>query len=62
MHDCLALRADALFELADAVLCADHAATSPVQLWLEPEFIRGHGALYHALSGGEIDDEWFFSC
>ena len=50
-----------LFELADAVLCADHAVTSLVQLCLEPEFTRGHGALYDALSAGRIDDERF-SC
>ncbi len=61
LYDCLALRADALFELADAVLCADHAVTSLVQLCLEPEFTRGHGALYDGLSAGRIDDEQFFS-
>jgi hypothetical protein len=53
LYDCLALWADALFEQADAVLCADHAVTSLVQLCLEPEFIRGHGALYDALSAGK---------
>ena len=42
-------------------MSADHAVTSLVQLCLEPEFTRGHGALYDALSGGEIDDERFFS-
>jgi hypothetical protein len=61
LYDCLALRADALFELADAVLCADHAVTSLVQLSLEPEFTRGHGALYDALSAGRINDEKLFS-
>jgi hypothetical protein len=61
LYACLALRADALFELADAVLCADHAVTSLVQLCLEPEFTRGHGALYDALSAGRIDDEKLFS-
>ena len=35
--------------------------TSLVQLCLEPEFTRGHGALYDALSAGRIDDERF-SC
>jgi hypothetical protein len=57
LYECLDARADALFELADAVLCADHAVTSLVQLCLEPEFTRGHGALYDALSAGRIDDE-----
>jgi hypothetical protein len=61
LYECLARRADALFGLADAVLCADHAVTSLVQLCLEPEFTRGHGALYDALSAGRIDDERFFS-
>jgi hypothetical protein len=60
LYECLVARADALFELADAVLCADHAVTSLVQLCLEPEFTRGHGALYDALSAWRIDDEWFF--
>jgi hypothetical protein len=61
LYQCLDARADALFELADAVLCADHAVTSLVQLCLEPEFTRGHGALYDALSAGRIDDEKLFS-
>jgi hypothetical protein len=61
LYGCLTLRADALFELADAVLCADHAVTSLVQLCLEPEFTRGHGALYDALSAGRVDDEMLFS-
>src|SRR5260370_21148737 len=61
LYECLDARADALFELADAVLCAAHAATSLGQLCLEPEFTRGPGALYDALSAGRIDDERFFS-
>jgi hypothetical protein len=61
LYECLTRRADALFELADAVLCADHAVTSLVRLCLEPEFTRGHGALYDALSAGRIDDEGLFS-
>ena len=61
LYGCLARRVDALFELADSVLCADHAVTSLVRLCLEPEFTRGHGALYDALSAGRIDDEQLFS-
>jgi len=61
LYECLDARSDALFELADAVLCADHAVTSLVQLCLEPEFTRGHGALYDALAVGRIDDERLFS-
>jgi hypothetical protein len=61
LYECLTARPDALFELCDAVLCADHAVTSLVQMCLEPEFTRGHGALYDALSAGRIDDEKLFS-
>jgi DDE superfamily endonuclease len=61
LYGCLMRRADALFELTDAVLCADHAVTSLVQLCLEAEFTRGHGALYDALSAGRINDERLFS-
>ena len=35
--------------------------SSLVQLSLEPEFRRGHGALYDALAAGRIDDERLFS-
>ena len=61
LYACLTSRADALFELADAVLCADHAVTSLVRPRLEPEFTRGHGALHDALAAGRIDDEKLFS-
>jgi hypothetical protein len=57
LYGCLAARPDALFELADAILCADHAVTSLVQLSLVPAFRRGHGALYGALADGRIDEE-----
>jgi len=57
LYRCLTARSDALFELTDAILCADHAVTSLVQLSLVPEFRRGHGALYDALAAGDIDEE-----
>jgi DDE superfamily endonuclease len=57
LYRCLTARPDALFELTDAILCADHAVTSLVQLSLVPEFRRGHGALYDALAAGRIDEE-----
>jgi hypothetical protein len=57
LYACLTARPDALFELADAILCADHAVTSLVQLSLVPEFRRGHGALYAALADGRIDED-----
>jgi DDE superfamily endonuclease len=57
LYACFTARADALFELTDAILCADHAVTSLVQLSREAEFTRGHGALYDALAAGEIGEE-----
>jgi hypothetical protein len=44
-YACLPTRADALFELTDAVLCAEGPVTSLVQLSLSKVFRRGHGAL-----------------
>ncbi len=57
LYACLAARPDACMDLIDAILCADHAVTSLVQLSLVPEFRRGHGALYAALADGRIDQE-----
>ena len=54
-YRCLTSRADALFELADAVLCADGPVKSLVDLALAPEHRRGHGAMYDALNAGGID-------
>jgi hypothetical protein len=59
LYACLTSRPDASFELIDAILCADHAVTSLVQLSLVPAFRRGHGALYDALAAGRIDEESF---
>jgi hypothetical protein len=44
-YSCLTRRADALFELADAVLCADGPVRSLVELSLVGEHRRGHGGL-----------------
>jgi hypothetical protein len=54
-YQCLKARTDALFELVDAVLCADGPVTSLVELSLTAEHRRGHGALYDALNWGDID-------
>jgi hypothetical protein len=54
-YRCLTSRADALFELADAVLCADGPVKTLVDLALAPEHRRGHGAMYDALGAGRID-------
>jgi hypothetical protein len=51
-YDCLSARADALFELTDAMLCADGPVKSPVELTLAAEHRRGHGAMYAALDKG----------
>jgi len=50
----LTARADALFELSDAVLCADGPVRSLVELTLTAEHRRGHGAMYDALGQGEV--------
>ncbi len=51
-YACLDARANALFELADAVICADGPVTSLAALSLAPVFRRGQGALYDALADG----------
>ena len=53
-HACLTARADELFELADAVLCADGPVRTLAGLSLAPEHRRGHGALYDAVNHGRI--------
>jgi hypothetical protein len=53
-HACLTARADELSELADAVLCADGPVRVLAALSLVREHQRGHGALYDAVSHGEI--------
>lgn len=47
-------RADVLFELTDAILCADGPVRSLVELSLVAEHRRGHGALYYALACGAL--------
>ena len=54
LYRCFTARADALFELADAVLCADGPVRTLAGLSLAPEHRRGHGALYDAVNQGEI--------
>jgi len=55
LHACFTARADALFELCDAVLCAAGPVRDLARLSLIPEFRRGHGALYDAVSAGRTD-------
>ena len=54
LYWCFTARADALFEMADAVLCADGPVRTPAGLSLAPEHRRGHGALYDAVNHGRI--------
>jgi DDE superfamily endonuclease len=55
LYRCFTARADALFELGDAVLCADAPVKTLVGLSLAPEHRRGHGALYDAVDHGRIE-------
>ena len=57
LYGCFTARADALFELTDAVLCADGPVRSLPELSLAPVFRRGHGALYDALAAGGVDED-----
>jgi hypothetical protein len=58
----LTARADALFELTEAVLCADGPVTSLVELSLVAEHRRGHGAMYDALAQGGVQPERLRRC
>jgi hypothetical protein len=65
LYRCFTHRADALFELADAVLCAGGPVRVLAGLSLEPEHRRGHGAAYDALNAGRIDIarlRWSLAC
>jgi hypothetical protein len=55
LYRCFDRRADALFELADALLTAG-TVPSPVHLSLAPAHRRGWGSLYAALSRGRIEE------
>src|SRR5215210_8116660 len=54
LYECFDRRADALFELTDAILTAG-VVPSPVHLSLQGVHRRGWGSLYAALSEGRID-------
>ena len=56
LYRCFERRADALFELTDAILTAG-VVPSPVHLSLEPTHRRGWGSLYAALSRGRLDED-----
>ena len=54
-YQCLTRRADTLFELTDALLCAQGNVADLAHLSLEPEHHRGYGALYDTMNRGRID-------
>ncbi len=54
-YGCLSARADALFELTDALLCTEGPVKTLVELAMAPEHRRGHGALYDGLNQGRIE-------
>jgi hypothetical protein len=54
LYDCLAARADALFELVDG-LCSPIPVDGVAHVTLAAGCRRGHGAAYAALSHGRID-------
>jgi hypothetical protein len=56
LHACYSRRADALFELGDALLCAQAVPSLP-HLSLEPVHQRGWGSVDAALARGEVDAE-----
>jgi hypothetical protein len=56
LHACFTRRADALFELGDALLCAQAVGSLP-HLSLEPVCRRGWGSAYAALACGRINAE-----
>src|ERR1700745_3442136 len=64
-YRCLGKRGDALFELADAVLCKQDRVHMLAELSLEPECRRGHGAVYDAVNAGRVDIarlRWALAC
>ena len=54
LHDCFQRRADALFELSDALLAAESVTSLP-PLSLQATHRRGWGSLYDAVAEGHLD-------
>jgi hypothetical protein len=55
IYGCFTRRADALFDLCDAMVCSTVPVCSPVELSVEPEFRRRHAMVYDALAAGRVD-------
>jgi hypothetical protein len=65
LYRCLTRRGDELFELGDAMLCADGPVQDLARLSLVAGHRRGHGAVYDALSAGRVDIgrlRWAIGC
>ena len=54
LYRCLTARADALFEVDEAVVGADRPGRTLAGGSLAPEHRRGHGALYDAVNAGRV--------
>jgi hypothetical protein len=61
LHACFTRRADALFELGDALLCAEAFPSLP-HLSLEPVHRRGWGSIYAALARGASTSSGYATC
>jgi hypothetical protein len=61
LHATFTRRTDALFELGDALLCAQAFGSLP-HLSLEPVCRGGWGSAYAALARGRIDAERLATC
>jgi hypothetical protein len=55
LHACRATRADALFEVGEALICTPNPVHHLAQPSLEPELRRGHGSAYASRTHGRID-------
>ena len=65
LYRCLTGRGDELFELGDAVLCADGPVQDLARLSLVAGHRRGHGAVNGALNAGRVDVarlRWAIGC
>lgn len=64
VRSCLTRWGDALFEIADAVLCSEGPVRNLAELSLVPEHARSHGSIQRAMNNGRVDFErlnWSFA-
>src|SRR5437879_2077987 len=54
LRACLTRWGDALFEIADAVLCSEGPVRNLAELTLVPEHARSHGSVQRAMNNGRI--------